>query len=463
MPTRLLLDGEDLPSLMLRVRSEMGPGARIVKAERIRTGGFAGFFAKEHYELTVEVPEPVRPGRRRLAPRGTAPGDAAGIDALLAAADAAEQEDADLIAGRVAGGGAPEGAGAPAAAEPTGASGGAGTPEGPDEPEAPEEPPAPVMSTSGETFAQILESVRQMVGPVPQRATLPAQAADDAAAPDADAPDDEADEADDDAPDADEAQAGEPQPDEGAAGAVEPAPAAPPAPAPTPARAAEPDDRGSGSTISTFLELGLPTRVLQGFGDPGAPVPLSQLVRRFDRAPALRVAPGQVLAVAGDPATVLRTATQMAGRVGVAPEDIVLAGAMEPVAGHGRRLQTVPALARYRARVSADVPAVVALGVGPERDDWDEAAMLLEALHPDQAWAVVDARRKAADLRRWLRGVGSRRAFDAVAATATFDAQAPGTVLNLGTPVGWVDGLPASPVVWAAVLSERLADDARWD
>jgi hypothetical protein len=36
-------------------------------------------------------------------------------------------------------------------------------------------------------------------------------------------------------------------------------------------------------------------------------------------------------------------------------------------------------------------------------------------------------------------------------------------VLDLGTPVGWVDGLPATPVVWAALLSERLVDDAHGD
>ncbi|WP_198026081.1 hypothetical protein, partial [Cellulomonas bogoriensis] len=91
----MLLDGEDLRALMLRVRQEAGPDARIVKAERIRSGGFAGFFAKEHYELTVEVPEvrPARKARRRPARSGGAA--PAGIDALLEAADAAEQHDGD--------------------------------------------------------------------------------------------------------------------------------------------------------------------------------------------------------------------------------------------------------------------------------------------------------------------------------------------------------------------------------
>jgi hypothetical protein len=219
----------------------------------------------------------------------------------------------------------------------------------------------------------------------------------------------------------------------------------------------------SGSSVNSLLELGIPTRLLAGFADPRAAVPLSVLVRRFDPPPSLWLAPGRVIAVVGEGNHALATARQMAHRAGTDPFDIVLAGEMEPVAGHGRRLQTPAAAARYRSRISPDVPAIVAIGVGPERTDWPAAAALVAAFEPSQTWAVLDTRRKAVDLRRWLRGVGARRSFDAIAATSTFDAQAPGTVLNVGTPVGWVDGLPASPVVWAAVLSERLADDARWD
>ena len=149
----------------------------------------------------------------------------------------------------------------------------------------------------------------------------------------------------------------------------------------------------------------------------------------------------------------------MAHRAGLDAHDVVLAGDVDPLPGHGRRVQTASAAARVRERVSDDAPTVVALGVGGTAT----AAELLAAFEPDEAWAAIDARLRGVELRRWLRAVGARRPFDAVAASHTFDAQAPGVVLNLGVPVGWVDGLPASPVVWAAVLSERLADDARWD
>lgn len=55
MPTRLLLEGSDIESLLTRVRTEHGSTARIVSADKVRSGGVAGFFAKERFEVAVEV------------------------------------------------------------------------------------------------------------------------------------------------------------------------------------------------------------------------------------------------------------------------------------------------------------------------------------------------------------------------------------------------------------------------
>ncbi|WP_199422575.1 hypothetical protein [Actinotalea solisilvae] len=415
MPTRLLLDGEDLRSLMLRVKAEMGPGARIVKAERIRTGGIGGFFAKEHYELTVEVPDPVHPGRRlheRRASGAPAGGRPAGIEALLAAADAAE--DAEVLGGAAPGGGSAPApardAAAPAPAQPA-----------PDAEEA-DAPPVPEISTTGPTFAEVLESLGQLVGPQ------------------------------------DDAAAGE------ATGDLVVRPAAGPVVATAPrepdARPEQPEQpEPHGATVGALLELGLPAALLAGLGDLRAPVPLSRLVRRFPAGPVLRLDAG-VVAVVGEPDAALRTAMQMAYRAGIDPHDVVVAGDLGPVPGHGRRVQTAAAAARLRSRAGEGATLVA---VGVDADGGAAAADLLEALAPDQCWAAVDAGRRVAETRRWLREVGARRPFDAVAAMGTFHAQSPGAVLNLGVPVGWVDGLPVSPVVWAAVLSERLAEDASWD
>ncbi|NHC15126.1 hypothetical protein [Motilibacter deserti] len=73
MPTRLLLEGPDIQELLARVRAEHGPKARIVQADKIRTGGFAGFFTKERYEVAVEIPDAEPPA----APAPAAPTPAA--------------------------------------------------------------------------------------------------------------------------------------------------------------------------------------------------------------------------------------------------------------------------------------------------------------------------------------------------------------------------------------------------
>ena len=138
MSTRLLLEGDDLEHLLTRVRAEYGPDATVVRAERVRTGGIAGFFARERFELTIEVPERgplggwARSGRGALGAQRTRP-EATGIDALLDAADAAERGDPPLAL--------------PAAAVPVA--------------------DGPQLSTGRDTFASVLDSVRSMAGAVP--------------------------------------------------------------------------------------------------------------------------------------------------------------------------------------------------------------------------------------------------------------------------------------------------------
>jgi FAD/FMN-containing dehydrogenase len=144
----LLLEGADLAELMVHVRAEFGPTARIVRAERVRTGGLAGFFARERYELTIDVPDaPPAPTtgllRRRgvtVGSAGAGGGGAAGIDALLAAADAADA--------------GPDGFGPPGSDVLAPARPGS----------VPEAPPR--VSTGEESFASVLEQMRAMTGAV---------------------------------------------------------------------------------------------------------------------------------------------------------------------------------------------------------------------------------------------------------------------------------------------------------
>ena len=88
-PRRFQLEGPSIEELKARVLAEHGPRARIVAAEKVTVGGIGGFLARQHYEVTVELPPR---GRRRAAGEPDAHREA-GIAALL---DRAEQAEARL-------------------------------------------------------------------------------------------------------------------------------------------------------------------------------------------------------------------------------------------------------------------------------------------------------------------------------------------------------------------------------
>ncbi len=55
MPTKKF-EGTSINSLIEKVRREVGSDAKIIRAQKVRRGGLFGFFARELFELTVEVP-----------------------------------------------------------------------------------------------------------------------------------------------------------------------------------------------------------------------------------------------------------------------------------------------------------------------------------------------------------------------------------------------------------------------
>jgi hypothetical protein len=417
----LLLEGADLSELMVHVRAEFGPTARIVRAERVRSGGLAGFFARERYELTIDVPDtPARPAQSLLQRRGvaavSASGGAGGIDALLAAADAADSGPGDAPGTTTV---------IPSAEVP--------------------EPRGPRVSTGEEAFVSVLEQMRAMTGavapgpsdgPAPEPGTGPAPATERAFEPML--------------PPVVPAPVPAPAPERlpgaavgGSAGGPVGAPVAPPA----------------GVPRAALADLGVPPALLAACGD--GPVELARLLAAVPAAPPVPREAGSVLVVVGPPEDAARVADLLALRVG-AP-DVVHAGDGEPGSPAARRLTTASTAARWRAELpAADGVTVVALGVRPGRAREDAAAELLAALAPDQAWGVIDARSKTRDCVRWIAGVGARRRLDALAVGGLFDTSEPGTVLGLGVPVAWIDGVPASRVAWAAALGEHLPEGTVW-
>jgi hypothetical protein len=93
-PIRSQRSGATLDEVRSAVLAEFGPGARIVSAERVTTGGVAGLFRKAHVEAVVEVPDPLDPPTARVA-IASSPAKRIGIAALLADAEAEEARIAD--------------------------------------------------------------------------------------------------------------------------------------------------------------------------------------------------------------------------------------------------------------------------------------------------------------------------------------------------------------------------------
>ncbi len=51
--SQLVYEGPTLESIIGRIIEDVGPDAHVAKAERVRRGGIAGFFSKEHFEITL--------------------------------------------------------------------------------------------------------------------------------------------------------------------------------------------------------------------------------------------------------------------------------------------------------------------------------------------------------------------------------------------------------------------------
>jgi hypothetical protein len=372
---RLLLEGEDLPVLMARVRDEFGPRATIVRAERVRRGGFAGFFQREHYELTIEVPDPPA----RPAPRPDAFVTASeGLQALLDAADRAEAGDDE---------------------------------------------PAPAVSTSGARFETVLQGVRALAG-------FPTQGSEPVAPP----------------AETSRTSSSSPSSSSAAASAV---PAVSAGGEPTVPAAARPPELTSarapawGQAAVALLNAGVPAQLLDQAGS------VEQVLERIPDPPHPPRRPGQVLALVGPRDAAAATAALLRLQWQLPAEAVVEAGP--------DGLASSSAAVRWRMHTAeAGHSWLLVVPSGDDPTARHLATALVAAVQPDQVWAVVDARMKREDAARWLEQVGAARRPDGLAVQGLLDTSDPGTVLGLGVPVAWADGVPASRVLWAAVLGQGV-------
>lgn len=166
---------------------------------------------------------------------------------------------------------------------------------------------------------------------------------------------------------------------------------------------------------------------------PGEP-PAAEVTTTLIAVPAPLASPGDLVLVIGLAADALAVATAMAASVGATT--IHSSGAA--TGGSGRVDDRRSAVAARATGVELGESVFVACGWGADALDG------VTAMQADQVWVAVDAGRKPDDTARWVARVASAVHIDAVATVGSVDTSTPETVEELGLPIGWVDGRPAT-------------------
>ncbi|MCU1379206.1 MAG: hypothetical protein JWN29_2189 [Acidimicrobiales bacterium] len=151
MPKQQTFDGTELDAVLARVRKEAGADAKIVNATKVRTGGLGGFFSKETFKVTVELPEPAAPAPASTPAPAAAPERAAAPltpppASIFDLADLVDEAEVDAVSV-------------------------ATSPPPPPSVEATVRPPAHVPSTEGPSFNAVLRRIASEAGaPLPEQA-----------------------------------------------------------------------------------------------------------------------------------------------------------------------------------------------------------------------------------------------------------------------------------------------------
>jgi hypothetical protein len=401
----LLLEGRDLEELLAKVRDEHGPDAKIVSAEKIRTGGMGGLFGHPKYELTIEVQDSA-PSTAPSAPTVAT----LTIEDLTAMADAAEREGVDDVAF------------AELIEAPTAAS-------------------ALQQRFADETTPSVRPFRPANLGakpyeptPTRQESSMPVEVSEAVAT-------------------IDRPRTGDSSERLAATYGGPVAPAAPPASAPS--VHSSPKERPSAGLPRRLQALGVPADV--AFRATATDT-YAAIVDAFKALPVADPAPdgpGETLVIIGESTHAVEVARSVAANLRLDAEDILFAGRNALAAGvSARRRITGAHDARGWAKRlrKSDQPSVVAVESALDESSW--AASIVEAIRPVAVWVVVDASRKTSDVAHHLQGL---RRVDALALRSTLSSGDPASPLSLRLPVALLDGRPPTPYAWAAMLCERLS------
>jgi hypothetical protein len=208
-----------------------------------------------------------------------------------------------------------------------------------------------------------------------------------------------------------------------------------------------------------LMKVGMPEAMAAQIvgGDTYAGV-LSVLASR-PSAPPVPDAPGEILVVCGDLDHALPIAKKLCEQSGIDQAHLMLGGPTAAGTGmHSSRvLGDPPAAAAKADRLqNADHAWIVVVDAPVGGTDPIWVSDMCDALGATAVWAVVDATRKTADSARHLRTLGEVEALVVHSVDITAD---PATVLGLDLPIVSLDGKPATPHSWAAMLCARIAAD----
>jgi hypothetical protein len=498
-------EGPDVQLVLDRIRAELGPGAKINGAEKIRVGGLFGFFAKEHYRVVVEEPEGAgngapagagipgtsetvngrssRRARRKAAsltsktvpaqvspvPEPTATLPDRQIDVFSAMADATNDVNDVGAIPAVASSPVIE---SPAAQAPMAETPVIETPVSAAMAPAPEAdpvtesfdavltrvattldvtPPATANgngSTTGHSTGNGLAYPPETDTSVPDDMVVP----DDATGPEVAAYDHLA--ADDDMVVHDNS----PGYDDVAAPVGIATKAAQFLNEMTPAPVADvPDDSLAGALRRVGLEPALVAWVADGLrAGGGLETLLVEALATLLPAPAVPARPGSLLVVVGAGAPARRLGAALADEIGIDPARVPLAS-LDPGA---YALATGPLLVRSAEDAAERAPgwrrseaAVVVVEAAVTNGERSWATHLIAALRPTAVWGVVDSTSKTEDVAAWAEALGG---LDALALENTDATVSPAAALGVGIAVARLNGQPATAARWAATIVDRV-------
>ncbi|MBL7254631.1 hypothetical protein [Paractinoplanes lichenicola] len=538
MPTRVLLEGPAIEPLLAQVRDEYGSRVRIISADKVRSGGVGGFFAKQHYELSVEVPDPNEDRNDMASRMKTADTGQHSLERLLERAESQDRlDDPGRAAPRPFGGSASprsvtpasfgmtrpaEAASRPAetAPRPAAAEHGFGADEGrsaafgdtgaafaelmaglnggdqlTSRPKpAPREEPAPTVrpfrpAAASESPVNVVRppvSAPPAPAPVmpavvaPQSPAAPSFVTEPPAPPVAVAPVSPAPVSP--APvspaprladrigglAASEIEIDEEPPPPAPEPVVQTAPAetygfqpaspvsAVPAPAPAAAAPAVADNE---PVVRNLMSVGMPEHMARQITGSDTYAGVLSVLAARPSAPAIPDGPGEILVLAGDINLGVTIGRQLLEQIGVPENHLLLAAQSTAGTGlHSSRLISTPEAAESRTEKlhSAEEPWVVVLEAPVGGTDPIWVNEMCDAIGATAVWAVVDATRKTADSGRHLRALGEVESLVVHGVELTGD---PASVLGLDLPIFSLDGKPATPHAWAAMLCARIASD----